>query len=65
MRACRLRMRRNGSVSPLVISGGPSPLPLSHPGEGFFQRPSRLARKPDAEPSPGGRGEGEEADGLA
>ncbi len=47
-----------------ITTGSPSPLPLSHPGEGFPARLTRLARKPDAEPSPGGRGQGEGSDGL-
>jgi hypothetical protein len=46
-----------------TTNGGPSPLPLSHPGEGFFQCPSRLARKHEAQPSPGGRGQGDGSDG--
>ncbi len=38
MRAGRFRDWCNGPVSPSASSGRPSPLPLSHPGEGFFQR---------------------------
>ncbi len=35
MRACPRKRGSNGSAAPLATSGGPSPLPLSHPGEGF------------------------------
>jgi len=53
MRACSTRSRSKRLRCVPIISGGPSPLPLSHPGEGFYvEVPVLLGDRPQPYPRP-------------